>query len=322
VIKRREFIAGLSSAVTWPLAGSAQQLRMPAIGYLVAGSNTQAPASLTAFRKGLGETGFFEGSNVKIDVRVANDNYSKLSELAADLVFRGVDVIVVPGGMPGAHAARALTKTIPIVFATAGDPVQSGLVDSLNRPGGNVTGVSVMDVDVGAKRLELLHELLPKATSFAVLVNPNNPLVSEPLVRDLKAAVATIHGQIEVLTATNVHEIDVAFATFVQKGIDALLLGPSPLFTTRQQQIRTLATRHAVPAWAAEGGLMSYGSNNADRYRLIGIYTGRVLKGEKPADLPVLRPTKFEFVINLQTARALGVEVPPMLLALADEVIE
>jgi putative ABC transport system substrate-binding protein len=271
--------------------------------------------------------GYVEGENVATEYRWAYNDNARLPELAADLVRRRVAVIAAPGSAPGALAAKALTTTIPIVFGTATDPVQAGLVLSLNRPGGNVTGVASMAIEIGTKQLGLLHELLPGAARFGVLVNPNNPL-AEVFIRDMQAAASAIARQLEVLTANTKGEIDTAFAGFVRRRADALLVMPGLLFMSRRVQLATLSVRHTIPAmyssreFAEAGGLMSYGSNSTDRDRQVGLYTGRVLKGEKPADLPVLRASKFEFVINLQTAKMLGIEVPPMLLARADEVIE
>jgi putative ABC transport system substrate-binding protein len=300
---------------------------MPVIGFIRADTPEASAAVLEAFRKGLSETGYEEGRNVAIEYRFATNQYDRLPELAADLVRRRVAVLATPGTMIAAVAAKAATTTIPVVFSTSADPVEVGLVDSINRPGGNVTGVSYMNSELAAKRLGLLHELLPAATRFAVLVNPDG--ASTPsMVAQLEAAASVIGRQIEVLTARNNREIDSAFAGFVQKRTDGLLVSPEPVFFDRLVQILTLATRHAVAAiyparfWADAGGLMSYGSSFTDQFHQAGIYTGRVLKGEKPADMPILRATKFEFVINLETARIFGLDVPATLLARADEVIE
>jgi putative ABC transport system substrate-binding protein len=327
-LRRREFITLLGgAAASWPLIARAQQASMPVVGYLYSGSLEPSAHLVAAFRTGLGETGYIEGQNVAIEYRYAQNENDRLPELAADLVRRRVAVLVAPGSTPAALAAKAATATVPVVFSGGGDPVQAGLVASLNRPGGNVTGVTTMSVELGAKRLGLLHELLPAAARFAVLVNPNSPL-TEPFVTDVRAAASGIGRQIEVLTASTNRDIDAAFASFVQKQADALLVTPDALFLNRRVQLVTLAARQAVPTIypvredAAAGGLMSYGSNFADLFRQTGIYAGRVLKGEKPADLPILRATKFEFVINLQTAKTLGIEIPTTLLARADEVIE
>jgi putative ABC transport system substrate-binding protein len=325
-VRRREFIAGLGSAAVWPVAARAQQAGAPVIGYVYSGAEGSGGDQAAAFRKGLSESGFVEGRNVMIEYRWANNEYDRLPELAADLVRHRVAVIAAMGGTPAALAAKAATETIPIVFS-ASDPVQSGLVASLNRPGGNVTGINTMNSQLMAKRLGLLHELLPEAARIAVLVNSNNPFAGSN-VRDLQAAAVTLGRQIEVLAAGTNREIDTALASLVQKRADALLVGPESLFVTRRVQPATAAMRYAVPAiyaWRESteaGGLMSYGANLADLSRQAGIYVGRILKGEKPADLPVLQPTKFEFVINLQTARLLGIDVPETLLATADEVIQ
>jgi putative tryptophan/tyrosine transport system substrate-binding protein len=323
-LKRRGFFALLGGAATWPLAASAQQAAMPVIGFLFGGSPETSANFVVAFRKGLGEAGYVEGQNVAIEYLWTHNENDRLPELAADLVRRRVTVIVTPNFIAAALAAKAATATIPIVFGGGFDPVQAGLVASLNQPGGNLTGVSFMSVETGGKRLGLLHELLPGAARFAMLVNPTNPN-AEPNITEARAATSVIGRQIEVLTASTNRDIDTAFASL---RADALLVSPEPLFTTRRVQLVTLAARHAVPTmyyireFAEIGGLMSYGPNLADQYRQVGVYTGRILKGEKPADLPILRPTTFEFVINLQTAKTLGLEVPPTLLARADEVIE
>jgi ABC-type uncharacterized transport system substrate-binding protein len=325
---RRSFLTLLGgAAAAWPPAARAQQAAIPVIGYLYGGSPETTGHLLAAFRKGLSETGYVEGRNVTIEYRWGHNEYDRLPEFAADLVRRRVTVIVTPTATVAALAAKAATTTIPIVFLSGTDPVQIGLVASFNRPGGNLTGVVTMSTELVGKRLGLLHELLPGAVRFAVLVNPNSSS-AESLVKDLRAAAVTIGRQIEAFAAGTNREIDTAFANLVQWRSDALLVAPDPLFDARRLQIATLATYHRVPAIYTKredteaGGLMSYGMSFTDMFRWTGIYTGRILKGEKPADLPVMRPTKFEFIINQQTARTLGIEVPPTLLAIADEVIE
>jgi putative ABC transport system substrate-binding protein len=327
-VTRREFITLLGgAAASWSLVARAQQSGVPVIGYLYSGAPDTGEHYAAAFRKGLNELGFSEGQNVSVEYRWAHNDPARLPDLAADLVRRRVAVIVAPGTPAGVLAAKAATTTIPIVFRTGGDPVQLGFVASLNRPGGNVTGINAMSAEVVTKRIGLLHELLPRATRFAALINSNDPN-AEPVSKDLEAGVAAVGGRLELLTTTNVREIDVAFAKLVQSRPDALLIVPQGLLINRRLQIVTLATRNGLPAiypvreFAEIGGLMSYGSSPTEQYRQAGIYTGRVLKGEKPADMPVLRASKFEFVINLTTAKALGLEVPPTLLARADEVIE
>ena len=326
-IKRREFITLFGAAAAWPLVARAQQPAKPVIGYLSASSRDTIANLLAAFRKGLNEIGYFEDQNVTIEYHFAQNKLDRLPELAADLVRRRVAVIVSVGGIDSTLAAKNATSTIPIVFGFGGDPVQLGVVASLNRPGANVTGVTTVGGELAAKRLGILHELRPKAALFAVLVQAHSPL-TESTIRDLQAAAVATGRQIEILIAGTNRDIDTAFASLVQKRADALLVTPELLFRDRRIQLLTLAARHAVPViypardYAEAGGLMSYGANFTDIVRQTGIYTGRVLKGEKPANMPVSQPTKFEFVINLQTAKALGIEIPPMLLARADEVIE
>jgi putative ABC transport system substrate-binding protein len=326
MIRRREFITLLGGAAAWPLAAGAQQQAIPVVGYLDAGSPEPNVPLLAAFRKGLSETGYVEGRNVSIEYRWAQGQTDRLPELAADLVRRRVSIIVTGDGTGTALAAKAATATIPIVFITGIDPVVSGLVASLNRPGGNVTGITHMNAQLESKRLALLHELIPRAVHFAALV-PSTPSPGSTLVTNLQAAASAIGGQIEFLAASTSREIDVAFASLERKRAEALIISPAALID-RRVQILTLATRRGLPtiyAWRADvvaGGLMSYGIVITDQFRQSGIYTGRLLKGEIPAGLPVLQPTKFELVINLQTARALGIEVPPSLLSIADEVIE
>jgi putative ABC transport system substrate-binding protein len=327
MIRRREIITLLSSAAAWPLAARAQQPTMPVVGYLNLGMVGVRRDDVVAFKRGLNELGFVEGQNVLIEYRWADDQYERLPDLAADLIQRRVTVIVAPNGTATTLAAKALTTIIPIVFSTSRDPVRTGLVASLNQPGGNVTGVIDMGSDLEAKQLELLHDLLPQAVRFAVLVNPKSPL-AEPTIKDVQIAASAIGKEIEILAASVSSEIDLAFARLAQNRADALLIGPDTLFLTRRVQIATMAARHAVPTvfytreYVEAGGLMSYGSSFTERERQLGIYTGRILKGEKPAAMPILRATRFEFVINLQTAKVIGLEVPPTLLARADEVIE
>jgi len=328
MIRRREFITLLGgAAAAWPISARAQQPAMPVIGFL---SSSASPADrarpLTAFRQGVREAGYVEGQNVAIEYRWAQDQYDRLPDLAADLVRRRVTVIAAHD-TPSSIVAKAATTTIPIVFAGGADPVKLGVVASLNRPGGNVTGVTFVVAELGAKQLGLLHELQPGAVRVGVLVDPNYA-PSQSFVSDVQAAASSIGKQIEVLEAHTGRDIDTVFARLAQKPIDALLVGPGPLIYSRRVQLVTLATYHRVPAiyhWrdAPEiGGLMSYGTSITDAYRQAGVYTGRILKGEKPADLPVMQSIKFEFVINLNTARAFGLSFPPGLLAVADEVIE
>jgi ABC-type uncharacterized transport system substrate-binding protein len=328
LILRREFITLLcGAAAVWPGAARAQQPAMPVVGYLYPGSPEPNANNAAAFRKGLSDAGYVEGRNVAIEYRFAHNELARLPELAADLVRRRVAVIATPGGIAAPLAAKAATTTIPIVFTMGADPVQLGLVASLNRPGGNVTGISSMNTELGAKRLGLLHELLPRAARFAALLNPNSS-PGDTVFADLQGAAASIGRQIEGFYVSSNLEIDTAFASLVQKRADALLVSPYALLVNRRVQLVALAAHYRLPAIYAFrehveiGGLMSYGSSATDRDRQAGIYTGRVLKGEKPADLPVMRAVKFEFVLNLHTAKLLGIEVPPGLLALADEVIE
>jgi putative ABC transport system substrate-binding protein len=328
-VKRRGFIALLGgAAAAWPLAARAQQPpALPVIGLLHSASAAAFADLVASFRKGLSEAGYVEGQNVAIEYRWGEGHNERLPDLAADLVRRRVAVIVTPVSTAATLAARAATATVPIVFVIGADPVKIGLVASLNRPGGNATGISDIGVEL-AKWLALLHELLPGVARFAVLVNPDNPFITRPFVTELQAAASAMGGQIEVVNASTNSEIDMAFATLLKKKTDAFLISPEALFVTRRVQLITLAARHALPAlyhrreFADAGGLMSYGSSLADQFRQTGVYAGRILKGENPAEMPVQLPTKFEFVINLQTAKSLGLEVPPTLLARADEVIE
>jgi putative ABC transport system substrate-binding protein len=327
-MRRREFIAGIGAAAAWPLAARAQQPALPVIGYLGTESPDVWAGRLRAFRQGLGQTGYNEGRNVTIEYRWAEGHNDRFPALAADLVRRQVTVIAVPGSTPGIVAAKAATSTIPIVFATAADPVESGLVPSLNRPGGNLTGVSVLSVELGPKLLELLHELVPTATIIGLLVNPTNPTVAEPTMKYLQAATRTRGLQLHVLQASTELDFDRVFSTLVQLRAGGLLFSGEIFFTSRSEQLARLALRYGVPAiyqfreFAAAGGLMSYGASLMDAHRQAGVYVGRVLKGEKPGDLPVQQPTKYDLVVNLKTAKALGVTIPETLLATADEVIQ
>jgi putative tryptophan/tyrosine transport system substrate-binding protein len=328
-MRRREFIVFLGSAATaWPLAGQAQRPAMPVIRFLNSASPESFTPQLAGFRQGLNEVGYTEGQNVAIEFRWAKSQYDRLPELAADLVRRQVAVIAATGGGVSAIAAKSATATIPIVFTSGGDPVRMGLVASLNRPGGNVTGVNLFTSTLAAKRLELLHELVPAAKVIAMLVNPANPN-SETDTTAVQAAAPAIGVQIVVLEASNGAEVGKAFDALSQYKIDAILVGADPLFdNSGRDQLIVLTARHAVPAiydWrdvTVAGGLVSYGSNLAEGYRLAGVYAGRILKGETPADLPVQQPSKFEFVINLKTAKALGLTIPNQMQLLADEVIE
>jgi len=327
-VNRRSLITLLGGAAGWPLAAWAQQPARPVIGFLHAGLPESFGHLVAAFRIGLSQSGYVEGQNITIEYRWAQNENDRLPELAADLVRRRVDVIVTPASTAAALAAKAATTTIPIVFETGADPVKIGLVASLNRPGGNATGVSDVGVELGAKRLGLLHELLSGAARFAALVNPTNPFITEPFVAEMQTAASAIGRQIEVVTAGTKGDIDAAVGTLVKDRADAFLISPDALFVSRRVQLVTLAARHVLPAlyhrreFAEAGGLMSYGSNLTDQFRQTGVYAGRILKGEKPAEMPVELPTRFEFVINLQTAKTLGIEIPTTLLARADEVIE
>jgi putative ABC transport system substrate-binding protein len=328
-VRRRGFITLLGGAATaWPRAARAQQPALPVVGLILLGSADGSAPRATAFRKGLNETGTIEGQNVTVEDHWLEGDYDRLPALVADLVRRRVAVIATPGITSAALAAKAATATIPIVFGVGEDPVQLGLVASLARPGGNATGVNFFSQEVLAKRLRLLHDLVPKAVRVAVLVNPANPSIAENTLREVQQAAPTIGLQIQILKAATIGEIDAAFATLARQRPDALFVAPDGFFTSRRVQFATLTARDGIPGafsqrdFVAAGGLMSYGTYNADMFRQVGVYTGRILKGAKPADLPVLQATKFELVINLQTARALGIEVPPALLAIADEVIE
>jgi putative ABC transport system substrate-binding protein len=326
-MRRREFIAGFGgAAATWPIAVRAQQRAMPVIGVLHPRSEETSSNEMAAFHQGLKETGYVEGQNLRIEHRSADAQYDRLPALAADFVQRRVTVIVAMSAS-AARAARAATSTIPIVFQAAADPVQFGLIASLNRPGGNVTGVTNLNLEVGPKLLELLHELIPAATIMALLFDPASPN-AEILSRDLRTAAQTLGLQLHILPVSNEHDFDSAFATLTPLRAGGLVIATQSLFTGRMERLAALAARHPLPAisayrgFAAAGGLMSYGGSLTETYRQVGLYTGRILKGEKPADLPVQQATKVELVINLKAAKALGLTIPITLLGRADEVIE
>jgi putative ABC transport system substrate-binding protein len=327
-MRRRAFITLIGgAAATWPLAARAQQPALPVVGFIRDGSADSNAGYVAAFRKGLNEGGYVEGQNVTVEYHWLEGHYDRLPAMTADLVRRQVAVIATPGNAP-ALAAKAATATIPIVFGVGQDPVRLGLVASLARPGGNATGINFFTQEVEAKRLRLLHDLVPKAVRVAVLVNPVNASVAESTSREVQEAASIIGLQIQILNATTIGEIDAAFASLARQRPDALFVSGDAFFTSRSGQFAILAARHGIPAtysnrdFVAAGGLMSYGTDFADMFRQIGVYIGNILKGAKAADLPVLQLTKFELVINLQTARALGIEVPPGLLSIADEVIE
>jgi putative ABC transport system substrate-binding protein len=329
MMKRRELIGLLGgAAATWPLAARAQQRAMPVVGFLDSRSPDALTNRLRGFRQGLKDTGYVEGENVAIVYRWAENQRDRLPVLAAELVSRQVAVIIASGGHAVAFAAKAATTTIPIVFLAAEDPVKLGLVASLARPGGNLTGINFFNSELVAKRLALLRELVPAATRVAVLVNPANAVNSETTVRDVEPAARTMGIQIQVVRASTSREIDAAFATFVRERPDALYVANDAFLDARRLQLAMLAGRHGIPAiysgreHAESGGLISYGSDITDAYRQVGVYAGRILKGAKPADLPVVQASKFELIINHQTARMLGLTVPATLLAIADEVIE
>jgi putative ABC transport system substrate-binding protein len=324
-MRRRQFITLLGGAAAWPLAARAQQPAMSVVGYLDAGSPDAR--DVAGFRKGLNETGYVEGQNVTVEYNYGEGQYDRVPPLVADLIRRRVSVIATSGAT-SALAAKAATATVPIVFSVGQDPVKLGLVASLARPGGNATGINFFSAEMTAKRLRLLHDLVPKAVRVAVLVNPANATSTETTSRDAQEAAGALGLQIHVLNATTVGEIDAAFATLAREHTDALFVNGDGLFNSRRVQFATLTARDKIPSTyddrdtVAAGGLMSYGTDFADTSRQVGVYTGNILKGAKPADLPVVQSIKFQFVINLQTARALGIEVPPTLLATADEVIE
>ena len=327
-MRRREFITLLGGTATWPLAAHAQKPAIiPVVGYLHPESPQSVAPLLAAFREGLAEAGYVESQNVAIEYRWAQGDLSRVPELVADFVRRRVAVIATPGSSVATLAAKAATTTIPIVFSFGLDPVELGLVTSLNRPGGNITGVNSMSNELGPKRIGTLHVLLPAAVRFALFVNPKNP-THEATIKSLQAAAKAIDRQIQVLNASNEVDIETAFATLVQARADAFLVHPDNLFISHRAQLVALAARNRIPGIyplredAEAGGLMSYGVSLADAHRQAGVYVGRILKGEKAGDLPVIQPTKFELVINLKTAKALGLTIPPSLLATADEIIE
>jgi putative ABC transport system substrate-binding protein len=327
-MRRREFIRVVGgAAATWPVAARAQQPAMPVIAVILDGSAEGNARYVGGFRKGLSETGYVEGQNVTVEYHFLEGKYDRLPELLTDLVRRQVAVIATAITLT-ALAAKAATATIPIVFSVGGDPVELGLVASLARPGGNVTGVAILAAEVVAKRLRLLHDLLPNAVRTAVLVNPGNAPIAKYTVRGVQKAAPAMGLQVQILNATTIGEIDAAFATIARERLDALFVGPDQLFTSRRVQLVTLAASDRIPAtyqnrdYVEVGGLMSYGPDYPDIFRQVGVYTGSILKGAKPADLPVLQSTKFEFVINLTTAKALGLTIPAGVISIADEVIE
>jgi putative ABC transport system substrate-binding protein len=327
-IGRRQFISALGGApFAWPLAAHAQPAAMPVIGFMSSRSAEDSARVVTAFRQGLAEAGYVEGSNLVIEYRWANGNYDRLPALATELVRRPVDVFATVGGVQAARAAKAVTNTIPIVFGMGEDPVNQGLVPSLNRPGGNITGATFFTAQLGAKRLGLLRELVPEAEVMALLVNQNSPEGQEQ-TKDVRQAAHDLGQKLVVLNGGTDEEIEVAFASLAQQGVAALMVGSDPFFDPRRDQLIALVAQHAVPAiyqfrdYAVAGGLMSYGASITDLYHQVGVYVARILKGDKPSDLPVAQATRFELVINLKTAKTLRLNVPPTLLALADEAIE
>jgi putative ABC transport system substrate-binding protein len=327
-MRRRDFISLIGGAATWPLAARGQQSAMPVVGFLGAASPGTYRSYVAGFLRGLNEVGYVEGRNVAIEYRWADGAYDRLPSLAADLVHRQVNVIFTGGSTPATLAARAVTTTIPIVFYVGSDPVALELVASLARPGGNLTGLTSLNLEVGPKRLELLRELLPGATSIALLINPTQPDLSDPFSRELQAAARKLGVQLHVLRASTEAEIDTAFSVLAQLRAGGLVIGSDVFFNTRSEQLAALSLRHAVPTiyqyreFSAAGGLMSYGTNIGDGFRLCGVYAGRILKGERPDDLPVMQATKVELIINMKAAKALGLTVPLTLLGRADEVIE
>jgi putative tryptophan/tyrosine transport system substrate-binding protein len=324
-MKRREFISLMGVAVGWPLAVRAQQPAVQVVGFLSSRSSDVDASLLTAFHKGLAETGFVEGHNVTVEYRWAKGRYDQLPAMAAELVRKPVAVLVSTGGTVAASAAKAATQTIPVVFTTADDPVKVGLVDSLNPPGGNLTGITALFIEAASKRMELLHELLPRASTIGLLVNPTNPAT---LIESSEVQAAARGQRVEILSASTDREIDLTFEGLKQKRVDALLIAADPFLFARADQLVASAAQRAIPTlyfrseFAQAGGLISFGSNFADFFRVIGLYAGQILRGAKPAELPVQQPTKFDLVINLKTAKALGLTVPPSLVSQADEVIE
>ncbi len=328
-MRRRDFIKVIvGSTVAFPHSAVAQQPSLPVIGFLSSASLNEYAIRLSAFRQGLKDAGYVEGQNVTIEYRWADDQYNRLPALAAELVHRQVNVIVAGGGTPASMAAKAATTTIPIVFATAADPVASGFVASLDKPGGNVTGVTNLNVEMGPKRLELLHELLPSATIIAVLINPNSRALGERFLQSLQPAARVLGMQLRVFNASTTRDLDTVFAALAQQKASALLMCPDVFFNAQVEQFAALGIRHAVPVvyhyrpFVKAGGLLSYSSDESEYYRLVGLQAGKILRGEKPADLPVMQSTKVELLINLKTAKALGITVPLSLLGRADEVIE
>ena len=327
-MRRREFITLLGGVVAWPLTARAQQPTLPVIGFLSSESPALFATMLDAFRQGLGEVGYVDGQNVAIEYRWADGQNNRLPDLATDLVHRRVRVIAVPVTTPGAVAAKAATTTIPIVISTAGDPVALGLVGSLNRPGGNITGITTLGQELAAKRLELMHELMPSATTMALLINPANIALAASTTREAQTAAHTLGLQLHILQASTEREFDTAFATLSQLRASALVIAVDSFFTAHRERLAALASRHLVPAiyqtrdFAEAGGLMSYSSNLREALRLVGLYTGRILKGEKPADMPVQQATKVDLIINLRVAKTLGITVPNTLVGRADEIIE
>jgi len=326
-MRRRDFVTLIGGAASWPLASRAQQPSMPVVGFLSARSPAEAASVLAAFRQGLAETGYFEGKNVTIEYRWAEGHYDRLPALAEELVRRGVAVIAATGGEPSPMAAKAATATLPIVFTVGSDPVEMGLVASLSRPGGNLTGTTIMGVDLGPKRLDLVRQLVPKALRIAILSNPTFPMASAE-VREVEDAALKLAIEVNVRKASTESEIDEAFADLARHQPDALIIATDPFLLGQRDQLARLAARHAIPTvyflreFVEAGGLMSYGPDIRRGYRQAGVYTGYILGGKKPAELPVLRPTSFLLSINLETAKALGIALPATLLAVADEVIE